>query len=371
MRITFIVNHRNMSGGVRVIAIYAEKLAARGHDVTIVSRPRPVERFRRKVKMLVTGKGWPENPNHLPSHFDNLKVPHHIIDTRRPIADRDVPDADVVIATWWETAYWVNDLSRAKGAKAYFVQDFGALDSQPMDKLAETWNMPMHKIVISSYIRDLVREHCPADEPLSLVTNSVDLELFSSPPRGRQRTPTVGTMYNVAAFKGLDTCLKAVELARRQLPDLKLICFGPHEASRDYPLPPNAELLVHLPNERLKDLYSRCDAWLFGPRKEGYGLPILEAMACRTPVIATPAGAAPELLEHGGGALVQHEDSAGMAAAIVRICSMNDSDWRAMSDKAYATVAGYTWDHATDLFEAALKTAIERSRGMGVSPMHS
>ena len=46
------------------------------------------------------------------------------------------------------------------GPREFGTQDFGALDSQPMDKLAETWNMPMHKIVISSYIRDLVREHC-------------------------------------------------------------------------------------------------------------------------------------------------------------------------------------------------------------------
>jgi glycosyltransferase involved in cell wall biosynthesis len=363
MRITFIVNHRNMSGGVRVIAIYAEKLRQRGHDVVIVSRPRPVAPLKRKVKSFLSGKGWPANPNKTePSHLDNLAVEHRIIESRRPIADRDVPDADVVIATWWETAYWVNDLSARKGAKVYFVQDFGANDAQPMEKLAETWNMPMHKIVISSYIEDLVRRHISADEPLSLVGNGVDLSLFHSPERSKQAQPTVGTMYSVARFKGLDICLRAVELARKQLPELQLVVFGPHAASKEYPLPPGTQLQVYLPDERLKEVYGRCDAWLFGPRMEGYGLPILEAMACRTPVIATPAGAAPELLAKGGGILVEHEDSEGMAAAIVRICSMDERSWRAMSDKAYATVAAYTWDDATDLFEAALRQAIERRR---------
>jgi glycosyltransferase involved in cell wall biosynthesis len=363
MRITFIVTDRNMSGGVRVIAIYAEKLKARGHEVTIVSRPRADQPLRRKIKSLVKGKGWPTDPNTLPSHFDNLKVRHHIIESRRPIVDADVPDGDVVIATWWETAYWVNGLSASKGAKAYFVQDFGANDAQPIEKLAATWNMPMHKIVISSYIRNLVREHVPADELLSLVGNSADLEIFSTPPRGKQVKPTVGTMYSTESFKRLDLCLAAVEIARKRLPDLKLVAFGPHAKSDKYPLPPNAQLHHNVPDDRVKDIYSQCDAWLFGPAKEGYGLPILESMACRTPVIATPAGAAPELVEKGGGILVNHDDSEGMAAAIVRICSMDDSSWRAMSDKAYATVAAFTWDHAADLFEAALMEAVARRSG--------
>ena len=116
-----------------------------------------------------------------------------------------------------------------------------------------------------------------------------------------------------------------------------------------------------MPDNKLKDIYAACDAWLFPPRKEGYGLPILEAMACRTPVIATPAGAAPELLSaRGGGMLVPHEDPPAMAEAIVKICSLADNDWRRLSDAAYATVTGYSWDDATDRFEAALRVATER-----------
>ena len=40
----------------------------------------------------------------------------------------------------------------AKGAKVYFVQDFGANTGQPMEKLAATWRLPLHRIVISRYI---------------------------------------------------------------------------------------------------------------------------------------------------------------------------------------------------------------------------
>ena len=69
------------------------------------------------------------------------------------------------------------------------------------------------------------------------------------------------------------------------------------------PLPRDTEFHLRPPQDRIRDIYSKCDAWLFGSRSEGFGLPILEAMACRTPVIGTPAGAAPELLGDGRGIL--------------------------------------------------------------------
>ena len=111
-----------------------------------------------------------------------------------------------------------------------------------------------------------------------------------------------------------------------------------------------------------KDLYSSCDAWLFGSLNEGFGLPILEAMACRTPVIGTPVGAAPELISEGNGILVKPEDPEDMARAIIQIVNMSNEQWKKMSDVAYKTATSYTWDDATDLFEEAIYTAIERTK---------
>ncbi|HLO47553.1 MAG TPA: glycosyltransferase, partial [Kamptonema sp.] len=83
--------------------------------------------------------------------------------------------------------------------------------------------------------------------------------------------------------------------------------------------------------------------------------------ACRTPVIGTPVGAAPQLLSGGGGILVKPEDPEDMAKAIDQICELSEDRWRTMSDAAIAQVTSYTWEDATDRFEAALQTAISRS----------
>ena len=125
----------------------------------------------------------------------------------------------------------------------------------------------------------------------------------------------------------------------------------------ELPLPEGADF-VHQPAQNaIRDIYASADMWLFASRAEGFGLPLLESMACRTPVIATPAGAAPELVSAGGGMLIPHDDPAAMAAAIEQICQMDNATWRQLSDKAYHTAARYTWDDATTLFEAALQRA--------------
>lgn len=358
MRITFILPPPGPSGGIRVIGIYAEGLARRGHDVLLISAPKRQPSFRDKVRSLLKGKGWPKAVLADIRQVARLKVEHRTLDRWRSVTDADVPDGDVVIATWWETADGVARLSPSKGRKIYFVQDFGANVAQPIEQLARTWALPMHQIAISKYIMNLVRQHAP-HASISYVPNSVDTSQFHAPQRGKQPRPTVGFVYSRTPFKGADICLKAIALASKRLPDLRVAAFGPHEPSADLPLPPGTDYTRMAPEDKLKDIYGRCDAWLFGPRMEGFGLPILEAMACRTPVIATPAGAAPELVAEGGGVLVNADDPDDMARAIVRVCSQSDADWRKMSDAALATATRYTWEDAIDLFEAALSNANE------------
>ena len=149
---------------------------------------------------------------------------------------------------------------------------------------------------------------------------------------------------------------------KKKIPNLCLVVFGIEEPSPDLPLPSGTEYICQPPQDQIKKLYAKCDAWLFGSRLEGFGRPILEAMACRTPVIGTPAGAAPELLKDGAGLLVKPENPEDMARAIEQICMLSDHQWQMMSDAAYAKAKGYTWDDAAQLCETAFHLAIEREQ---------
>ncbi len=366
MKITFVLPHAGLAGGIRVVAIYAERLQKRGHDVFVVSISNKPNLYH-QLRSLLKVQGLISVPNNQPSHFDNVDVPHKVVE-HYPITDADVPDADVVVATWWQTAEWVANLSEVKGAKAYFIQHHEVFDYVPKEKVKATYLLPLHKITISNWLVELAKTHY-GDNNVSLVPNSVDTELFYVSPRGKQAIPTIGMLYCETYWKGCDISLKAFSLAAEKIPNLRLVAFGTSDPKPDLPLPPNTEYVRQPPQNTIKDLYAKCDAWLFGSRAEGFGLPILEAMACRTPVIGTPAGAAPELLADGAGVLVKPEDPEDMARAIEHICNLSNREWQALSDAAYTKATGYTWDDATELFEAALYTAIERKqRGDFSSP---
>jgi glycosyltransferase involved in cell wall biosynthesis len=321
--------------------------------------------MRQQVKSLLRGRGWISPPENEPSFFDNLGVEHKITDRYRPVEDKDVPDADVVVATWWETAEWVAKLSPSKGAKAYFIQHHENFDYLPQGRVEATWMLPMHKITISQWLVDLARTQYH-DSKVSLAPPSVDTKQFYACPRNKQSVPTVGLMYSTLNWKGTDIALKAFSLAAEKLPNLRLVAFGTEAPSSELPLPANAEYVIQPDQDKIKDYYSKCDAWLLASRSEGFGLPIIEAMACRTPVISTQVGAAPEILSGGTGILVRPEDPQEMAKAIESICQMPNSKWQAMSEAAYAKVSNYTWEDATDHFEAALKVAVEKSQDRDV-----
>jgi glycosyltransferase involved in cell wall biosynthesis len=298
--------------------------------------------------------------------MDGVTVEHRVIDRVRKVVDADLPDADVVIATWWETAEWVARLSAAKGVKAYFIQHDESTFASPADRIIATWKLPMHKITIAQWLVDLGGHRCPGDV-IDLVPNSVDLEQFNAPARGKQKDRTVGLMYSEAEFKGTDIALEAIRLAMVRIPNLHVQAFGVRPVVGSLQLPRNSRYVRQPDQQTIVQVYSSCDAWLFASRTEGFGLPIVEAMACRTPVIGTPAGAAPELLSQGGGILVKPQDPHDMARAIERICDMKEPEWKKMSDAAYRTARRYTWDDATDRLEMVLKRIAKRSGAVHTS----
>ena len=366
MKITFVLPSLSLSGGMRVLSIYTELLQQRGHKILIVSTPPRQPTLIEQLKSLLRGRGWGSVPKKEQSHFDNVDVERRVLETNRRITDADVPDADIIMATWWETAESVAKLSNSKGAKVYFLQHYEAFDYIPKGRVEATWRLPMHKIAVAQWLADIARNEY-GDLSVSLVPPTVDTKQFYDPElrskqqQSKQSVPTVGLYYSTTPWKGCDIALKAFSIAAKKIPNLRLVAFGSGETPpADLPLPDNTEYIMSPTQDQLRESYSRCDAWLFSSRSEGFGLPIIEAMACGTPVIGTPAGAAPELLAGGGGILVKLEDPEDMALAIEQICQLSDAQWREMSEKALETVINYTWEDATDLFEAALYAARER-----------
>jgi glycosyltransferase involved in cell wall biosynthesis len=343
MRISFVLPPPNLSGGFRVLATQARLLAERGHEV-VARSVRPAQPpLGRKVRHWMRGDGWPGQDVSTASHFDGIGLDYQILDKPGPIEDRDLPDADVVLATWWETAYWVAALSDRKGAKAYYMQDYGA-PGQTLAEVAPTWRLPLHIITISQWLKQLIQRH--SNVAVDVVPNGVDPRLFYAEPRQRQGRPTLGTQASPFPEKNLPLALDAAARLQQWHSDLLLTGFGFRELDAADGRSLEPQFHYRPSNAQIAAIYRQCDGWLLASRREGFGLPILEAMACRTPVIATPAGAAPEILKKGGGWLVPHDDVDAMAEAAEQLLTMDEAAWQALAEQAQQIAWQYTWDKA-------------------------
>ncbi len=362
MRVTFVLPDANLGGGTRVIAMYAKHLQRRGHQVLALSTPRKLPPFRNRIAWFLKGHGWPRSKPG-PSHFDGLDVEHRVIDRFRPICDSDLPDADVVVATWWETAEWVSQLSSSKGAKAYFIQQLESnFLNAPVERVEATWRLPLQKIVISKWLLDVAQDRF-GDHTSIIVPLGIDLDLFHAPPRGKQPRPTLGLLYAPRnPHKGNDTALAAIAIAGQRFPNLLVRAFGTGEVTSSMPLPEGSDYTRLPPQSEIREIYGRCDVWLCASTSEGFHLPPYEAMACRCPVVSTRVGGPMDMIEDGvNGYLVDVGDSETLARRLIEVLELPERDWKTMSEAAIATARRITWEKSTELFEDALELTIQRA----------
>lgn len=81
--------------------------------------------------------------------------------------------------------------------------------------------------------------------------------------------------------------------------------------------------LDHVPEDDLPALYSGADLFVYLSRYEGFGLPVLEAMACGVPVLTSDTSSLPEVVEKAG-VLVPPDDLERAASEMLRILSDRD-----------------------------------------------
>ena len=124
-------------------------------------------------------------------------------------------------------------------------------------------------------------------------------------------------------FKGIDLLLKAAAIYQRD--DTVTIICGNGELfeemqklARDLNLK-NLVFLGNKPHDVLRKIYNIADVSLVPSRNEAFGLVVIEAMACGTPVIGTNQGVIPEIINSNVGIVFEPENYHELAEAVTLV----------------------------------------------------
>lgn len=187
-------------------------------------------------------------------------------------------------------------------------------------------------------------------EQLRPWTHGVDLELFPFHER-KQPSDLLGPLSEpVFLYVGRVSYEKNIQaFLDLMLPGTKVVCgVGPLEAQLKARYP-HVRWLGVLPRHELAKVYAGADVFVFPSRNETFGLVMLEAMACGTPVAAYPVDGPLEVIgqtaNQAGGAL--HTD---LQQACLRALALPRAQARARAEQ-------FEWHHAASRFEAHLVLA--------------
>jgi glycosyltransferase involved in cell wall biosynthesis len=126
-------------------------------------------------------------------------------------------------------------------------------------------------------------------------------------------------------------------------------------------LAPRVTFVGELDQHRLDAAYDRADVFVLPTRHEGYGMAVAEAVARGLPVVSTPTGAIPDLVDAASGLIVPIDDVDALTNALETI--MNDEARARLAEGARRRRDALpTWDEAV----RQMASALTRFSGNGV-----
>lgn len=163
--------------------------------------------------------------------------------------------------------------------------------------------------------------------------------------------------------KGADLAVGSLAATDRDDVELLIAGTGRLEAdlkqlARKHGIENRVQFLGYVADEDLPLLYSSVDATLFTSNYEGFGLVFMESLASGTPVIGTPVGGIPDIVEHGTTGYICSPNPAAIAERIAEV-SDHPERLETMSQAAREAVEGRDWEAVAARVEGVYEDVTE------------
>lgn len=322
LEVVYVLELTGLSGGIRNVFEQVNRLYDKGVSVHLFALDKQPTWFPLKVPVR---------------RFANYPSMMHTLKQMNCIK----------IATWWKTlaAVW-HSCDRNKGGRGiplYLVQDIEESYypnwNNFQERVRNTYRVPVQMMTIADWTTKQLLERF--QKHAHHISIGVDFDLYI-PNRTQDYNPfrILACSRRSQHLKGFDITVQAVNRVCAKLSRASLVTFG-IESTYIENIPHTH--ISYPDDQHVAYLYANCGVFVQTSHHEGFGLPILEAMACGAPVVTTKAEGNEEFCHHGKNCiLVEKGDVEGVAQGILRI--LTDSSFATyLANHAMDTAKTYNW----------------------------
>lgn len=220
----------------------------------------------------------------------------------------------------------------------------------PLEKC--TYQIADRILSVSSYVKkNLVSDYQIPRFKIHVVPNGVNAGTFFPISNYSHNIKNILYVGRIDKRKGLEFLIDAVEQLITEDPSIRLIVVGEGVYAKeikayiqDKAVRSHIIFLGWKDSKALNQLYNEAAVYVMPSIIEGFGMTLLEAMACGCPVIATDSGGAVDIIQHNyNGLLVSYGNTTQLASSINCLMT-NETKKNRLKQNGLATIQNFTWE---------------------------
>ena len=348
MKINFLLPHIRLSGGVKALLEYANRLQKVGHQVRVFVPLKAPKWYQLSDRWKKRKHGLRILSPETVDWMDNTLA----IEMFPEPGERYLSDSDILVASAWQNAEFAAKLPLQKGVLFYFILHYESLWTRHKNRAIKTYDLSCQMLTCSTWLKNtLIEKHQKNAEVLVV---PVDREVFFCDAKQWNSIRRVAMLHHDYNWKGYAEGIEAIKRVMEQGRKVQLVVFGEKikdpkslfdEAGFDF------EYHYRPTRERLRKIYSSCDIFLCPSWHEGLGVPSMEAMAADT-------GGCLDYAINGKTALVSPpRDTESLSQNIIRLLD-DEVLLKSVSQNGYQKISKFNWRESCDklihLFEKSL-----------------
>lgn len=334
LKISFLLPSRGVGGGARAIVRFGNELIERGHNVRIFYRDEKIT-LKNKIRLNLLQFMYGEND--WLNTFHGICQPYFILDPSL------FARYEIILSMCTQTTFDMISLPENVGIKILHCH---GSEIQNWEKMLESWRFPIPKLVVSSHLIEMFKKEVNQDV-VGIVPDGVDTAEYY-PSKDENERIGLGGNFRYSHSKDPVTTISVFNQLHHEMSGVPLYTFSDGKK----PSGLNNIHYFRFPTiEKARDLYSSCKAWFVASIREGFGMPILEAMACGCVVVSTDSGGPADIIEHGKNGFLVEIGNIGSIVHKLKLIYNNPDLQREMSANAIETAKKFTWESAVDKLE--------------------